>query len=77
MIPSLLGILREGLKAWNTKEGKEIYERYRKAEAEYDEQMDRKSRTGQYSQLAVDRSLRTIREVSDAYYKYIVSNPTA
>lgn len=73
MWSSLLGILFEGLKAWNTERGRSLYDEARKAKDEYDTQMDRKTKGGRYSQLALDRSLRDLRNISDAYYKYLTT----
>ena len=77
ILSSSLVILEHGLKLWTQKEGKELYNDFTKAKKKFDEQMDRKSRTGKYSQLAVDRSLRDLARISDAYAKYISSDPTA
>lgn len=76
MTTLLLQILGEGLKAWNTERGRSLYNDYMKAMGEYNEQMDRKSRTGKYSQLAVDRSLRKLEDIAKAYHEFIKSNPT-
>lgn len=75
MVELLLKILGEGLKAWNSAEGKELYRKYTKIMEEYNEELDRKSRTGQYSQYALDRLLRDANLIADAYYKYIITKP--
>jgi len=75
MWSSLLGILEEGLKLWNSNEGKELYNKYMSAKKEWDDEMDKRSRGYQYSQLAIDRSMRDIRDIADAYYKYIITKP--
>lgn len=71
MWDSLLGILFEGLKAWNTERGRSLYKEAREAKDEYDKQMDKRAKGGRYSQLALDKSLRDLRNISDAYYKYL------
>ena len=75
MWPSLLGIMFEGLKSWNTERGRALYDEAKKAKEEHDKQMDRKAKGGRYSQYAIDSSLRDLRNISDAYYKYITSKP--
>jgi hypothetical protein len=76
MTTLLLQILGEGLKAWNTERGRSLYNDYLKQMKVYDEQMDRKSRTGKYSQLAVDKCMRDLELIAKAYHEFIKSNPT-
>ena len=75
MLSSLLAILEQGLKAWNDRSGKELYNKYMSAKKEWDDEMDKRSNGGQYSQLAIDRSMRDITDIADAYYKYIITKP--
>ena len=74
MWPSLLGILLEGLKAWNTERGRSLYNEAKSAKEEYDRQMDKKSKGGRYSQLALDRSLRELGNIADAYHEYLTTS---
>jgi hypothetical protein len=71
MVESLLGIMFEGLKAWNTEQGTKLYKQAMAAKEEYDKQMDRKARTGKYSQLAIDRSLRDLDNIATTYLQYL------
>lgn len=75
MWSSLLGILEEGLKAWNDASGKELYNKYMSAKKEWQDEMDKRSSGRRYSQLTLDRSMRTIRDIADAYYKYVITKP--
>lgn len=76
MTTLLLSILGEGLKAWNTERGRSLYNDYKKHIEVYNEEMDRRSKTGKHSQLAVDRSLRELKQIAEAYYKFITTDPT-
>lgn len=76
MYETLLKILEHGLSIWDSKEGKSFYNAYLKAKKKRDEQMDKKARGLKYSQLAVDRSMREIADIAEAYAKFIGANPT-
>ena len=76
MTTILLEILGQGLKAWNAERGRSLYTQYLKLMKEYNEEIDRKSRTGKYSQLKVDRVLRDLRLIAESYVEFIKSNPT-
>lgn len=73
MTELLLKILGEGLKAWNTSQGKKEYNQYLRLMRDYNEELDKKSRFGRYSQLKLDRVLRDINLIADAYYKYLTT----
>lgn len=74
MWPSLVGILLEGLKAWNTERGRSLYKEAREAKDEYDKQMDKRAKGSRYSQLALDKSLRQLRNISDSYHEYLTTS---
>ena len=73
MTETLLLILEHGLSIWDSKEGKAIYSDYLKNKKKHDEQMDKRAKGLRYSQLATDRSLRNIEDISKAYYQFIKS----
>ncbi len=68
---ALLGILEHGLSIWDTKEGRALYTDFRKAKKKRDEQMDKKARGLKYSQLAIDRSMRSIEDIAEARLRYL------
>lgn len=77
MLKSLLKSLELSLSILESKEGKALYEDYMKAIKAHDEQLDKKAKGLRFSQLTIDRSVRDITRISDAYNKYILANPTS
>jgi len=76
MTTLLLQILGEGLKAWNTERGRSLYNEYVGLMKEYNDELDRKARTGRYSQLKVDRVLRDLKLIAESYVEFIKTDPT-
>lgn len=71
---TLLLILEHGLSIWDTKEGRAIYSDFKSNKKKRDEQMDKRAKGLKYSQLAIDRSMRNIDDISKAYYQFIKSD---
>lgn len=71
MWEALLGILEHGLSIWDTKEGRSLFTDYKKNKKKRDEQLDKRAKGLKYSQLAIDRSMRNIKDISEAYHKYL------
>lgn len=71
MWESLLGILEHGLSIWDTKEGRALYSEYKQNKKKRDEQLDKRAKGLKYSQLAIDRSMRNIKDISESYYKFV------
>lgn len=60
----LLGVLKEGLKLWNSKEGTKYLDKINKLEKEFNEELDRKSQGLPYSQFAMDDCLRELKQIA-------------
>lgn len=66
-------ILEQGLKLWNTKEGKEYLEKFIKLKEAYYAELDKRSSGRRYSQLKLDRIMRDIELIGEAFTRYAPS----
>jgi hypothetical protein len=64
----LLGVLKEGLKLWNTKESSKYLDKVLKLENEYYEELSRHE--DDRSQLFLDERLRELRGIAENFIKY-------
>lgn len=65
----LLGVTKEALKLWNTKEGNKYLDKINKLEKEYNEELDKKSFGKPYSQLTLDECMRELKTISKNFLK--------
>lgn len=65
-----LRVLEQGLKLWNTKEGREYLEKFIKLRKDYDSEIDKRSNGRRYSQLKLDRIMREFETIGEAFTKY-------
>ena len=68
----VLGVLKEGLKLWNTKEGTKYLDKMIKLEAEYYGILEKPERLR--SQLALDKCLREFNSIAKNFVKYRTEN---
>jgi len=64
----ILGVLKEGLKLWNTKDSTKYLDRIIKLEKDYNEELSRPE--NDRSQLFLDQCLHDIRIIAENFIKY-------
>jgi hypothetical protein len=64
----ILGILKEGLKLWNTKEGTKYLDKVNRLEKEYYDELAKPE--DQRSQLYLDERLRDLNRIAENFVKY-------
>lgn len=65
-----LRVMEQGLKLWNTKEGREYLEKFIKLKKDYNAEIDKRSNGRRYSQLKLDRVMRDIETIGEAFTSY-------
>lgn len=66
----LLGVLEQSLKLWNTKEGRKYLDQFIALKKEYNEELDKRAARKRYSQLKLDRIVRDINLIGEAFIKF-------
>jgi hypothetical protein len=69
----ILGVLKEGLKLWNAKEGSKYLDRVIKLEKEYYEELSQPE--PKRSQFYLDKRMRELNSIAENFIKYRTEKP--